>query len=69
MEVVVIKGLDKQDEEEEDDDDVSCPSFDLFELANLSEIDMNMSVYQKELPVYETTHLETNKAITRGLIF
>lgn len=68
MEAVVIKGLDKQDEEEEDDDDVSCSSSDLFELENLAEIDMNMSVYQKELPVYETTHLETNKAIARGLI-
>lgn len=63
----VVKGLEKQDEEE-DDDDVSCSSSDLFELENLSEIDMNMSVYQKELPVYETTHLETNKAIARGLI-
>jgi hypothetical protein len=69
MEAVVIRSLDKQDEEEEeeDDDDASCSSSDLFELENLAEIDMNMSVYQKELPVYETTHLETNKAIARGL--
>jgi hypothetical protein len=67
MDAVVIRDLDKQDEEEEeDDDDSSCSSSDLFELENLAEIDMN--VYQRELPVYETTHLERNRAIAKGLI-
>lgn len=68
MKAVVITDLDKQDEDdEEDDDDASCSSSDLFELENLAGINMN-NVYQKELPVYETTHLETNKAIAKGLI-
>lgn len=65
MKAVVVADLDKQDEDqEEDDDDASCSSSDLFELENLAGIDM----YQKELPVYETTHLETNKAIAKGFI-
>lgn len=68
VEVAAIGDLDKEDEDGEKDDNVSCSSSDLFELENLAEIDMNMSVYQKELPVYETTHLETNKAIARGMI-
>jgi hypothetical protein len=68
MKAVVISDLEKQDEEDdEDDDDASCSSSDLFELENLAGIDMN-SVYQKELPVYETTHLKTNKAIAKGLV-
>lgn len=67
MDCMVIRDLDKQEEEEEeDDDDASCSSSDLFELENLAAIDMNM--YQRELPVYETTHIETNRAIAKGLI-
>ncbi|GLJ11682.1 hypothetical protein SUGI_0174550 [Cryptomeria japonica] len=62
----VARELDNQEEEDDYDDDASCSSSDLFELENLAAADMNM--YQKELPVYETTHLETNKAIAKGLI-
>ncbi|KAF3795312.1 BIG GRAIN 1-like A protein [Nymphaea thermarum] len=43
--------------EDEDYDASSCSSSDLFELENLT-----------ELPVYETTSLETNRAIAKGLI-
>eukprot|EP01018_Ginkgo_biloba_P007425 Gb_19565 [translate_table: standard] len=66
LEAVVRDLHNKEEEEEEDDDDASCSSSDLFELENLAAIDMSM--YQKELPVYETTHLETNKAIAKGLL-
>lgn len=66
LKAVVITNLDKE-EDEEDDDDASCSSSDLFELENLAGTDMN-NMYQKELPVYETTHLETNKAIAKGLV-
>ncbi|KAI3803338.1 hypothetical protein L1987_31489 [Smallanthus sonchifolius] len=46
----------------EDDDDVaSNASSDLFELENFSAIGM-----EDELPVYETTHLDTNLAIGNG---
>lgn len=53
-------------EEEEDDDEASCASSDLFELDNLSAIGMER--YREELPVYETTYLDTNLAIAKGLI-
>jgi len=68
METVAIRGLDKPDEGEEEDDGWSCSSSELFELENLAAIDRKMDVYQKELPVYETTHIVTNKAIAKGLI-
>ncbi|KAI4344576.1 hypothetical protein L6164_011784 [Bauhinia variegata] len=54
--------------EEDDDDEVdaeSCSSSDLFELDHL----IGTGRYQQELPVYETTNLETNKAIANGLRF
>jgi len=55
------------DEEEEEESDVaSCASSDLFELDNLSGIGIER--YREELPVYETTHLGTNRAIANGLI-
>ncbi|KAG8380135.1 hypothetical protein BUALT_Bualt07G0162100 [Buddleja alternifolia] len=55
------------EEDEDDDDDVaSCASSDLFELDNLSAIGMER--YTEELPVYETTHLRTNRAIANGLV-
>ncbi|KAK7388243.1 hypothetical protein VNO78_23054 [Psophocarpus tetragonolobus] len=54
---------DDDEEEEDDDDDVSCSSSDLFELDHL----IGAARYQEELPVYETTNLETNKAIASGL--
>lgn len=58
---------DEEEEEEEiDDDAASYASSDLFELDNLSAIGMER--YSEELPVYETTHLDTNRAIANGLI-
>ncbi|XP_054784672.1 protein BIG GRAIN 1-like B [Prosopis cineraria] len=54
------------DDEEEDDDGVSCSSSDLFELDNLSSIGIRR--YREELPVYETTHFDTNRAIANGFI-
>ena len=57
----------EDEEEEEDDDDVaSCASSDLFELDNLSAIGIER--YREELPVYETTHFNTNRAIANGFI-
>ncbi|CAN6478309.1 unnamed protein product [Victoria cruziana] len=47
----------EEEDGDEDDDATSCSSSDLFELENLT-----------ELPVYETTNLETNRAIAKGLI-
>ncbi|KAJ4826411.1 hypothetical protein Tsubulata_051055 [Turnera subulata] len=56
------------EEEYDDDDDVaSCASSDLFELDNLSAIGIDHR-YREELPVYETTHLDTNRAIANGLV-
>ncbi|XP_027368748.1 protein BIG GRAIN 1-like A [Abrus precatorius] len=52
-----------EDDDDDDDDDVSCSSSDLFELDHL----IGAARYQEELPVYETTNLETNKAIANGL--
>ncbi|KAG5537946.1 hypothetical protein RHGRI_025141 [Rhododendron griersonianum] len=54
------------DEDEDDDDGASCASSDLFELDNLSAIGIER--YREELPVYETTHFDTNRAIAKGLI-
>uniref|UniRef100_A0A6M2FD62 Protein BIG GRAIN 1-like A n=1 Tax=Populus davidiana TaxID=266767 RepID=A0A6M2FD62_9ROSI len=56
----------EEEEEESDDDIASCASSDLFELDNLSVIGIER--YREELPVYETTHLGTNRAIANGLI-
>ncbi|KAK8514389.1 hypothetical protein V6N13_063280 [Hibiscus sabdariffa] len=53
-----MRGICNSDEKEEDA--ASCASSDLFELYNLSAM--------QELPVYETTHLHTNRAIANGLI-
>ncbi|KAE8100079.1 hypothetical protein FH972_018007 [Carpinus fangiana] len=52
--------------EYEDDDAASCSSSDLFELDHLQVMGNNR--YREELPVYETTHVETNRAIANGLI-
>lgn len=52
--------------EEDDDDAASCSSSDLFELDNLSAIGIER--YREELPVYETTHFNTNRAIANGFI-
>lgn len=55
-------------DDEEEDDDASYASSDLFELDNLSAIGMDHERYCEELPVYETTHIHTNRAIANGLI-
>ncbi|KAE8700712.1 hydroxyproline-rich glycoprotein [Hibiscus syriacus] len=54
------------DDEDDDDDTASYASSDLFELNNLSAIGIDR--YREELPVYETTRLDTNRAIANGLI-
>ncbi|KAG6661939.1 protein BIG GRAIN 1-like A [Carya illinoinensis] len=55
----------KVDNDDDDDDDTeSCSSSDLFELDHL----VGIGRYREELPVYETTNLETNQAIAKGLI-
>lgn len=55
-----------EDQEDDDDDGASCASSDLFELENLSGIGGYR--YSEELPVYETTNLDTNRAIANGLM-
>ncbi|KAK2965600.1 hypothetical protein RJ640_008441 [Escallonia rubra] len=58
--------IDADEEEDEDEDAASCASSDLFELDNLSAIGIER--YREELPVYETTHFDTNRAIANGFI-
>ncbi|KAE8696374.1 dentin sialophosphoprotein-like [Hibiscus syriacus] len=53
-------------DEDGEDDAASYASSDLFELDNLSAIGNER--YLEELPVYETTHFDTNRAIAKGLI-
>ncbi|KAE8675302.1 Detected protein of unknown function [Hibiscus syriacus] len=53
-------------DDNEDDDAASYASSDLFELDHLSAIGNER--YLEELPVYETTHFDTNRAIAEGLI-
>ncbi|THU61725.1 hypothetical protein C4D60_Mb07t26340 [Musa balbisiana] len=58
-------------EEEEDDDGGSESSSDLFELENLTEVmgeGRGGGRCRNELPLYETTNLNKNRAIARGLI-
>ncbi|XWS20091.1 hypothetical protein CRYUN_Cryun31cG0071400 [Craigia yunnanensis] len=55
-----------REDDDDDEDAASCASSDLFELDNLSSIGIER--YREELPVYETTHLDTNRAIANGLI-
>lgn len=54
------------EDDQEEEDGASCSSSDLFELDNLSGI--GGYGYSEELPVYETTNLDTNKAIANGLM-
>lgn len=49
----------------DEDDAASCSSSDLFELDHLAVIGNER--YCEELPVYETTHVGTNRAIANGL--
>lgn len=54
-------------EDDDDDDDASSyASSDLFELDHLAVFGSER--YCEELPVYETTHVGTNRAIANGLI-
>ncbi|EEF46119.1 protein BIG GRAIN 1-like B [Ricinus communis] len=57
---------DEDEDNDNDNDDASCSSSDLFELDHLSVIGKDR--YCQELPVYETTHVSTNRAIANGLI-
>ncbi|KAK7328897.1 hypothetical protein VNO77_23031 [Canavalia gladiata] len=52
-----------ENDDDVDDDALSYSSSDLFELDHL----IGAGRYQEELPVYETTNLETNKAIAKSL--
>ncbi|XP_023735818.1 protein BIG GRAIN 1-like A [Lactuca sativa] len=58
---------DNEEEDDEDDDMASDTSSDLFELDHLNVFKNDQ--YCEELPVYETTHLSTNRAIASGLVF
>ncbi|OIW09222.1 hypothetical protein TanjilG_11360 [Lupinus angustifolius] len=57
---------DEEDEDDDDDDAASYASSDLFELDHLSMLGNGM--HCEELPVYETTHVSTNRAIVNGFI-
>lgn len=56
-------GEDDYEDDEDDNDAGSYSSSDLFELDHL----IGDGRFREELPVYETTNLETNKAIANGL--
>ncbi|XP_004245057.1 protein BIG GRAIN 1-like A [Solanum lycopersicum] len=53
-------------DEEEDDDAASCSSSDLFEIDHLAFFGNKR--FCDELPVYETTHVDTNRGIASGFI-
>ncbi|OIW04008.1 hypothetical protein TanjilG_30284 [Lupinus angustifolius] len=55
-----------ENDDEDDDDAASYASSDLFELDHLAVLGNGR--YCEELPVYETTHVSTNRAIANGLI-
>ncbi|KAK4762566.1 hypothetical protein SAY86_008334 [Trapa natans] len=58
---------DLSEDNENVNDSSSCSSSDLFELDNLFEKGVDRP-YRDELPVYETTHINTKRAIASGLI-
>ncbi|TKY45573.1 hypothetical protein E2542_SST30439 [Spatholobus suberectus] len=58
--------VDVGDGDDDDDDASSYASSDLFELDHLAVFGSGR--YSEELPVYETTHVSTNRAIANGLI-
>ncbi|MCL7045600.1 hypothetical protein MKW94_013525 [Papaver nudicaule] len=55
-------------DDEDDDDAASDASSDLFELSSINGGGSIDQRYREELPVYETTHFLTNRAIANGLI-
>ncbi|KAF7843576.1 protein BIG GRAIN 1-like B [Senna tora] len=67
LEMMMHYNEEEEEEEDENDDASSCSSSDLFELDNLSSIG-NIERYREELPVYETTHFNTNRAIANGFM-
>lgn len=62
------KRYEYEDGDEDNDDAASYSSSDLFELDHLSAIGNDRTRFCEELPVYETTHVGTNRAIANGLI-
>ncbi|KAK8551312.1 hypothetical protein V6N13_119783 [Hibiscus sabdariffa] len=60
-----VNAVSTDDDDDEDEDTASYASSDLFELNNLSAIGIER--YREELPVYETTRLDTNRAIANDL--
>ena len=60
------EGFDDEEDDDDDDEAASYTSSDLFELDNLSAIGIDR--YREELPVYETTRMDRNRAIASGLI-
>ncbi|KAF1859768.1 hypothetical protein Lal_00010353 [Lupinus albus] len=58
--------VNENNKEDEDDDAASYTSSDLFELDHNSMLGNGM--HCEELPVYETTHVSTNRAIAKGFI-
>ncbi|XP_059664584.1 protein BIG GRAIN 1-like B [Cornus florida] len=65
-ELVLKNGRRNGNDYDEEDDVFSDSSSDLFEIDHLALVGRNR--YCEELPVYETTHLYTNRAIANGLI-
>ncbi|XP_074376694.1 protein BIG GRAIN 1-like A [Apium graveolens] len=68
----VLKKYEKKLEEimmmNEDEDCESCASSDLFELDNLDAVTASRQRYSEELPVFETTSVDANRAIAYGLL-
>ncbi|KAL8118801.1 protein BIG GRAIN 1-like A [Apium graveolens] len=63
--------MELEDEDDDGDDGASYASSDLFELDNLNNDNYGIDVsgnYMEELPVYETTYLDTNRAIANSLL-
>ncbi|XP_027182970.1 protein BIG GRAIN 1-like A [Coffea eugenioides] len=62
----MIQDHHEEDYDDDDEDAASDSSSDLFEIDHLALFGNNR--FCEELPVYETTHLDTNRAIASGLI-
>ncbi|CAL9121555.1 unnamed protein product [Musa acuminata var. zebrina] len=64
----LLRGM--EEEEEEEEEETSDSSSDLFELENLTVIGMaGGAVHSDELPVYETTHVDTNRSFSQSQRF